>query len=125
VPDFSAPRSRLNDRGFTPQHVIVTGDEATEPPLEGALRLREHGNGFVIESVDYGSGLPVATAPDAEGAAEVHRFVTRAAIRVGVRIVEPWFGRPGGALVFLMQEPGFAIRDALASGHLERITIER
>lgn len=213
MPEFSALRSRLNDRGFTPQHVIVPGDEATEPPLEGALRLREHGNGFVIESVDYGSGLPVATAPDAEGAAEallaylsrplpeptalpeatvhawvtdvakhyfelrdrvaasgpmiidlpphlpldriggidgwrltpldtpfelrslpptailppaeVHRFVTRAAIRVGVRIVEPWFGRPGGALVFLMQEPGFAIRDALASGHLERITIER
>lgn len=209
--DFSALRARLDELGFTDPYVRLPGDRSSAPPLEGSLQLRAAGKGYVVESIDYGTGLQVISAPDAQSAADallayvsrplpeptpvplstvqewmsanakhydelrariaahggmyidlppnipvdrigsldgwrltplntpfehrslppdsifppatVHQFVTRADLRVGVKIVDPWFARPGGALVFMLPEPGFAIRDALVAGYLERITV--
>lgn len=54
---------------------------------------------------------------------DVHKFVTAADIRVGARIVPPWFGRPGGGIRFELQAPATGIRDLVVVGALQRIHV--
>jgi hypothetical protein len=54
---------------------------------------------------------------------DVHQFVTAAQIRVGAKIVPPWFGQPGGGLRFELQEPATGIRDLVVTGALQRVHV--
>lgn len=65
---FDGLRQELDQLGFTAFDVVLPGEASNVAPLEGALRLREDDGGFVLETVDYGSGHRLGRA-DSESAA--------------------------------------------------------
>ena len=62
---------------------------------------------------------PTALRPEND----VHKFLTRAQVRVQVAITPPWFGRPGGGIRFTVQQPETGLRDLVASGRLLRVQV--
>ena len=62
---------------------------------------------------------PTALRPEND----VHKFLTRSTLRVGVTITPPWFGRPGGGMRFTLQAPAVGLRDLVVSGVLQRIHV--
>jgi hypothetical protein len=61
-------RRRLHQLEVAPGAVQLPGD--TGPALEGALTLRQHGDGFELATVDYGRSVPLSRAATADEAAE-------------------------------------------------------
>lgn len=61
-------RGDLDALGLTPFDIVLPGEQAAVAPLEGALRLRVDEDGFVLETVDYGTGWRLGRA-DGEPAA--------------------------------------------------------
>jgi hypothetical protein len=69
--------------------------------------------------IEFRSLPPHALRPESD----LHRFLTRAQLRVSAVITPPWFGRPGGGIRFTLQEPEVGIRDLVVAGRLERIQV--
>lgn len=68
---FPGLREQLSSFGLTPFDVQLAGEPDDVAPLEGALRLRPDASGFVLETVDYGTGFRLGTSNSEEGAAEL------------------------------------------------------
>lgn len=51
----------------------------------------------------------------------LHVFGVAAPLRVLARVTRPWFGQPGGAVVFKLAEPGTTVRDLVMTGVLVRL----
>ena len=65
---FEGLRAELDSFGLTPFDISLPGEDAAVAPLEGALRLRQGAEEFVLETVDYGTGYRLrsaATEPEA------------------------------------------------------------
>lgn len=71
-------RGDLAALGLSAFDIALPGEEAAVAPLEGALRVREDAGGFVLETVDYGTGYRLGHA-DTEAAARelVLAYVSR------------------------------------------------
>lgn len=68
---FRGLREQLSSFGITPFDVQLAGEPDDVAPLEGALRLRPEGDGFILETVDYGRGYRLGTANSEAGATEL------------------------------------------------------
>ena len=55
-------RDELDALGLTRFDIQLPGEDSAVAPLEGALRVRANGAGFVLETVDYGEAVRLATA---------------------------------------------------------------
>ncbi|WP_168209193.1 TNT domain-containing protein [Agromyces intestinalis] len=66
---FADTRRQLDARGFSPNEVLLPGDDVL--PMEGALKVRADESGFALVTVDYGQAFPLATAATAEEAVGV------------------------------------------------------
>jgi hypothetical protein len=55
-------RDQLDARGLSRFDIQLPGDDGVVAPLEGALRVRADGAGFVLETVDYGEAFRLRTA---------------------------------------------------------------
>jgi hypothetical protein len=55
-------RDALDALGPVRFDIQLPGDESPQPPLEGTLRVRADGDGFVLETVDYGDARRLRTA---------------------------------------------------------------
>lgn len=53
---FAGLRAELDALGLTPFDIQLPGEDAVVAPLEGALRVSQGAGGFVLETVDYGTG---------------------------------------------------------------------
>lgn len=93
--------------------------------------------GHVLDRIGLVDGImlyPVGTplrerslppdALDGGGAAGgLHYYGVRSAIPVRARVVEPWFGQPGGGVVFRVQPPDVTIRDLVLGGSLRVLAV--
>lgn len=59
---FEGLRAELEALGLTAFDIVLPGEDAAVAPLEGALRVRQEGPAFVLETVDYGTGYRLGTA---------------------------------------------------------------
>ncbi|WP_156761684.1 TNT domain-containing protein [Microbacterium karelineae] len=66
---FETLRHELSRRLVPAAAVSLPGDE--NPPMEGALRLRQDGDGWLFETVDYGTAFLLGSAEDEQQAAEI------------------------------------------------------
>jgi hypothetical protein len=55
-------RDALRPLGMTPFDIQLPDEDSAVAPLEGALRVRADGPGFVLETVDYGRAYRLLTA---------------------------------------------------------------
>ena len=65
-------RDELNALGLTRFDIQLPDEDSAVAPLEGALRVREDGARFVLETVDYGDAVRLAAA---ESEIEIKRSV--------------------------------------------------
>jgi hypothetical protein len=65
-------RDELDALGLTRFDIQLPGEDSAVAPLEGALRVREDGARFVLETVDYGEAVRLAAG---ESEREIKRFV--------------------------------------------------
>lgn len=71
-------RAELDTLGLTPFDIALPGESAAVAPLEGALRVRQDGPAFVLETVDYGTGYRLLSADTEDAAREmVLAYVSR------------------------------------------------
>jgi hypothetical protein len=109
----------LRDRATAAGPAGIVIDLPPKLPLDriGAL------DGVLLFPIDTPFELralpPTALRPEND----VHQFVTAAQIRVGAKIVPPWFGQPGGGIRFELQAPSTGIRDLVVVGALQRIHV--
>jgi hypothetical protein len=59
---FEGLRAELDALGLTTFDISLPGEDAAVAPLEGALRLRQGADEFVLETVDYGTGYRLGSA---------------------------------------------------------------
>jgi hypothetical protein len=59
---FEGLRAELDALGLTTFDISLPGEDAAVAPLEGALRLRQGADEFVLETVDYGTGYRLRSA---------------------------------------------------------------
>lgn len=79
-------------------------------------------DGYLLHPLD--TPLPARSLPpQATERPDVHRYVTDRPFLVNVRIVQPWFDQPGGALRFAIADPGLTIRDLVVDGSLVRLRV--
>lgn len=75
---FEGLRAELEAIGLTAFDISLPGEDAAVAPLEGALRVRQDGPAFVLETVDYGTGYRLGSAgSEAEVRALVLAYVSR------------------------------------------------
>ncbi|MFZ7089122.1 TNT domain-containing protein [Curtobacterium sp. RRHDQ10] len=89
---IAAVRPTLDQLGYTNRYVQLPGEQPTQPPVEGALRIvpvdaqDQHGQGgpsqgrqdWALEVVDYGAPRRLATARSEDEAVEMlRRFLNR------------------------------------------------
>jgi hypothetical protein len=55
-------RAALSPLGLTPFDIQLPDEDPAVAPLEGALRVRVDGPGFVLETVDYGQAFRLLAA---------------------------------------------------------------
>jgi hypothetical protein len=55
-------RAALRPHGMTPFDIQLPDEDTAVAPLEGALRVRADGPGFVLETVDYGQAFRLLAA---------------------------------------------------------------
>ncbi len=111
----------LRDRATAagPEGIVI--DLPPKLPLDrvGAL------DGFLLFPIDTPLQLrslpPTVLRPEND----VHKFLTADQVRVGARIVPPWFGQPGGGIRFDLQAPAIGIRDLVVAGVLQRIHVQQ
>jgi hypothetical protein len=77
-------RPTLDQLGYTNRYVQLPGDQPTQPPVEGVLRVvpvdsqSSHGQDWALEVVDYGAPRRLATARSEDEAVEMlRRFLNR------------------------------------------------
>ena len=59
---FDGLRDQLDALGLSRFDIQLPGDDGVVAPLEGALRLRADGAGFVLETLDYGEAFRLRAA---------------------------------------------------------------
>jgi hypothetical protein len=71
-------REALGPLGLTPFDIQLPDEDTAVAPLEGALRVRADGPGFVLETVDYGQAYRLLAAGSEPGITEaVLGYVSR------------------------------------------------
>ncbi|PZF58548.1 hypothetical protein DEI92_10800 [Curtobacterium sp. MCBD17_034] len=79
-------------------------------------------DGYLLHPLD--TPLPARSLPPhAMQRPDVHRYVTDRPFLVNVRLVQPWFDQPGGALRFAIADPGVTVRDLVVDGSLVRLRV--
>jgi hypothetical protein len=62
--------------------------------------------------------LPPHTLREESG---LHHFVTAGVVRMRATITPPWFGHPGGGLLFTTQAPRLGVRDYVVAGDIQQV----
>jgi hypothetical protein len=119
----------LRDRaaGSYPQlaeQVRATGDQGLTIQIPAGVPVDRVGgpDGYLLNPLDtplQARSLP----PHATRSPDVHRYVVDRPFMVTVRIVQPWFDQPGGALRFTIADPMSTIRDLVVDGSLVRLRV--
>ncbi|UXN25439.1 TNT domain-containing protein [Curtobacterium flaccumfaciens] len=66
---FEQLRAALDNRGHSPEQVLLPDERPVGPPVEGALRVVQIGERFEVHCTDYGRARLVAASPDFDGIA--------------------------------------------------------